>query len=123
MIETSHLTVTEGDPRMGPGRRDWSAARCPDCGSQLWGHHPQLGPGIAFVGSGMLDEGERLAPEAHYFTRSKHPWVTLPAEVAAFETLGDPGKAGARERIGAVLAALGDGKTLEGYTGERGTAR
>jgi hypothetical protein len=44
--------------------------------------------------------------KAHYFIRSKHPWVTLPPGVPAFETLGDPAKAGARERVMAVLAAM-----------------
>jgi hypothetical protein len=56
---------------------------------------------------GVLDHGERLPPEAHYFTRSKHSWVALPSDFPTFEELGDPGKAGAGARVAAALAAVG----------------
>ncbi|MBW8882107.1 MAG: hypothetical protein JF615_12015 [Asticcacaulis sp.] len=55
----------------------------------------------------MLDEGFRLPPEAHYFVRSKHPWIVLPEGVPAFETIGNLGKAGAGERIMAALQEAG----------------
>ncbi len=109
MIETRFLRVTRGEPVRVAADRDWTALACGDCGADLWSHHPQLGAVIAFVGSGMLDEGDRLAPEAHYFVRSKHPWIVLPQDVPAFETLGDPGKAEAKARIAAALAAVGAG--------------
>jgi len=118
MIETTHVTVLEGAPEAAVGLRGWTAMRCPDCETSVWSHHPHLGSAIALIGVGLLDEGERLTPEAHYFTRSKHPWIQLPPGVPAFETLGDPGKAGARERIGAALAAAADGGSLRSYAGE-----
>lgn len=99
MIETARLTIVEGRTRVFQGVRSQKQVQCPDCGCGLWSHHPDLGDVIAFVGAGMLDQGETLRPEAHYFVRSKHAWVVLPAGVPAFEQLGDPGKAGARERI------------------------
>lgn len=104
MIETEHLTILAGAPQPFHGRDCMKTLRCPSCEITLWCHHPHLGDVIALVGVGTLDEGERLAPEAHYFVRSKHPWITLPPDVPAFETLGDPGKASARERIVAALA-------------------
>jgi len=104
MIETDRITVLEGAPQPFLGASSHEVMQCPACRGALWSHLPHLGQGIAFVGVGMLDHGERLPPEAHYFTRSKHPWVILPAGVPAFEERGDPGKAGARERITAVLA-------------------
>jgi len=70
------------------------------------------------VGIGVLDHGERLAPEAHYFVRSKHPWVVLPPGVPAFEELGDPRKAGARERIMAALAASGGARAMGDWARE-----
>ncbi len=118
MIETDRLTLLDGEPQSFHGANSQAALRCPACGVALWSHHPRLGEAIAFVGVGLLDEGERLAPEAHYFTRSKHPWVVLPVNVVAFEELGDPGKAGARERITAALAKGGAGQTIGGFTGE-----
>jgi haloalkane dehalogenase len=47
--------------------------QCPACRFSLWSYHPHLGDAIAFVGAGMLDQGERLSPEAHYFIRPSIP--------------------------------------------------
>jgi hypothetical protein len=118
MIETDHLTLTQGETRSSEGLRGWTGVQCAACGSGLWSHHPHLGRAIAFVGSGTLDEGERLTPEVHYFIRSKHPWITLPQDVPAFEQLGDPGKPGTRERITAAMEAGGAGNSVRKYTGE-----
>ncbi len=106
MIETRHLKILSGlNPFEGEPRSDAAEPRCPSCSVTLWSYHPRFGTAIAFVGVGLLDEGERLPPEAHYFIRSKHPWVTLPAGVPSFAELGDAGKAGVRERIRAAMAA------------------
>lgn len=118
MIEADQVTVLQGAPATVHGLRGWTVMRCPDCETALWSHHPHLGAAIAFIGIGQLDEGERLPPEAHYFTRSKHPWVTLPPDVIAFEQLGDPQKAGAGARIGAALAKGQPGHSLDAYAGE-----
>ena len=104
MIETEHLTVVAGKTRPFQGLNNHKQQQCPACGCALWIHRADLGDGVALVGLGTLDNPERLQPEAHYYTRSKLPWLTLPPGVPAFETVGDPGKAGFRERIMAVLA-------------------
>lgn len=104
MIETDRLSVIQGRPQPPHGGGGRDAVHCADCGTALWYHHRHFGAGIAFVPVGVLDQGERLPPEAHYFTRSKHPWVALPPGVPTFEELGDPGKPEAHERIRAVLA-------------------
>ncbi|HUY28965.1 MAG TPA: GFA family protein [Candidatus Binataceae bacterium] len=110
MIETDRLTILEGAPQPFQGADGQKALLCPDCGFSLWSYHPKFGDAIAFVGVGTLDRGERLPPEAHYFTRSKHPWVVLPSALPTFEELGDPGKPGASARIAAALAARGSGR-------------
>lgn len=107
MVESERLKLLEGAPEPFQGTDTQKTMQCSACRSRLWVHRPELGDGIALVGAGMLDEGETLRPEAHYFTRSKHPWVTLPPDVIAFETMGDPKKQGVRERIMAALAAAG----------------
>lgn len=123
MIETEHVTVLTGTPRRFHGVASHAVWQCTVCGYALWSHHPHLGDGIAFVGVGVLDHGELLPPEAHYFTRSKHPWVTLPTGVPIFEERGDPGKAGARERIGAVLAKRGTAAGMDAYASGAPSAR
>lgn len=109
MVETDRVALVEGRVEPFQAANGHEQMRCPDCGCVLWLHRPDLREAIAFVGLGVLDEGGRLQPEAHFYTRSKHPWVAIPAGVAAFETVGDPGKAGARERIVAALEASGVG--------------
>lgn len=92
MIEADRVElIGEGEPEivhppenLPPGQ---TGARCPRCGTALWGHHRMFGEGIRFVHAGTLDEGERLAPDAHFFTRSKHPWILLPEGVPAYEAL------------------------------------
>jgi hypothetical protein len=110
MIETRHLTVLEGAPQLSQGAASHKEIQCGACGAALWSFHPKLGEALAFVGVGMLDRGERLAPEAHYFTRSKHPWVTLPPDLPAFEELGYPQKPEAGARIAAALAGGSSGQ-------------
>jgi hypothetical protein len=104
MIETGRVALTEGRTARFQGASRHTQVQCPDCGSTLWTFRPDLGEAIAFVGLGMLDDGGRLAPEVHYFVRSRQAWVSLPEGVLAFDEIGDPGKSGARERILAALA-------------------
>lgn len=104
MIETEHLKIEQGHPVRFANSGAQAQFQCPNCRGVLWTHHPKLGPAIAFVGAGALDEATRLPPEAHYFTRSKHPWLVLPPGIPAFEQLGDPNKPGVAARIHAVLA-------------------
>jgi hypothetical protein len=66
------------------GGRAW---RCFKCGVLLFADHPAFGDALRFVRVGTLDTGERLAPDTHYFTRSKHPWVVIPDGIPAWETL------------------------------------
>lgn len=72
------------------GGRTW---RCFDCGVLLFADHPAFGDALRFVRTGTLDMGERLVPDAHYFVRSKHPWVVIPDGLPAWETL-PPGEDG-----------------------------
>lgn len=90
MVEADKVTVVKGEEAIA--RRD-DAARCGECGTLLWAEHPMFGEAILFVRLGTLDEGERFGPDAHFFVRSRHPWVTIPDDLPKFETLpgeGDP---------------------------------
>lgn len=91
MIESDRVIVTQGVPEERSldreGRGDAHAWRCATCETLLWADHPMFGDAVRFVRAGTLDRAELLAPDAHYFVRSRHPWVTLPAGVPQFETL------------------------------------
>ncbi len=90
MVERDRVEVTAGSE----GLEDSAGqGRCPQCKTLLWGTHRFFGDAILFLRVGTLDEGERLAPSAHFFVRSKHPWVTVPPGARSFDTLpqeGDP---------------------------------
>jgi hypothetical protein len=90
MIERDRVTVTQGSDGLETGGGE---SRCPQCGVLLWGTHRYFGDNILFLRVGTLDEGERLSPGAHFFLRSKHPWITVPEGACTFDTLpgeGDP---------------------------------
>ena len=46
-------------------------------------------PGVRFLRVGTLDRPSALPPEAHIFTRSKQPWLALPADIPSFEVFYD----------------------------------
>lgn len=88
MIEADRVTLLRGKPEAVRTPSALPAGhkrhRCPRCRVHLWSNHPELGDRTAFVAAGTLDAGERLAPDVHCFTASKHPWVALPPGVPAF---------------------------------------
>ncbi|MEO6954877.1 MAG: GFA family protein [Polyangia bacterium] len=90
MIETARVQLVRGRPveLQRDGARAW---RCGTCFSLLWADHTKLGHGLRFVRVGTLDAGERLSPDAHFFVRSKHPWVVIPEGVPRFEALPEHG--------------------------------
>jgi hypothetical protein len=89
MIERDRVEVTAGAEALESARG--GGARCSECGVILWGTHRFFCDAILFLRVGTLDEGERLAPSAHFFLRSKHSWVPVPDGIPAFETLPGPG--------------------------------
>jgi hypothetical protein len=87
MVEAGRIELLQGAERFAGG----GEARCPACRVLLWGTHPMFGESIVFLRVGTLDEGERLQPRAHFFVRSKHPWVAIPEGIPVFETLPGEG--------------------------------
>jgi hypothetical protein len=105
MIESDRVDLLRGEPETDPQ----FGTRCPTCKVLLWATHPMFGEAIRFVRTGTLDEAERLSPSLHVFVRSKHPWIVLPDDVPAYDTL--PGEsdslfdAGQQARLAAATRA------------------
>lgn len=85
--------LTKGEPRLAQKIADSGRVvirwLCPDCGCWITSNsQPGAAPGemIRRVRGGTLDDRTWLRPTAHYWTRSKQPWVTLPAGDQIFET-------------------------------------
>jgi len=111
MIETDQVEVMKGEAVRSILRREGSgetsAWRCDDCQTLLYADHPKLGDAMRFVRVGTLDKGERLTPDAHFFVRSKHPWVMVPDGVPALRDAS-------RERHGCRARRRRDGADRRG---------
>jgi len=89
-----NLVMPRGAVQLLAGRPEADGkglVRCPDCLALLWATHPAMDDATLFVRAGTLDESERIVPSAHFFTRSKHPWIALPEGVPAYDTLPPSG--------------------------------
>ena len=84
MVEGDRLHIDQGTEQF---IEQDGEARCRGCKTLLWSVHQMFGDNIKFVRLGTLDESERIEPDAHFFVRSKHSWVTIPDHVRRFETL------------------------------------
>lgn len=80
--------------------------RCPNCLTAVWSDYGRR-PSLRFVRVGTLDDPTRLAPDVHIFTRSKQPWVGLPADVPAAEIYYDMEKLWPAESLARRKAILG----------------
>jgi hypothetical protein len=88
VIETDRVEVTEGETlavttpsESGTGQ---IIHRCSACHVALWSHYGGRTK-AAFVRAGTLDKPNPIKPDAHIFTRSKLPWVSLDGGAPAFD--------------------------------------
>jgi len=89
LIETPMVEVIEGAPETidtpsesGKGQK---IVRCSTCHVALWSHYGGMGEKAAFVRVGTLENPDACPPQVHIFTRSKQPWVVLPAGAPTYE--------------------------------------
>ena len=68
----------------GGGRKN-EIFSCPDCATQLYCRYHGSPEATLFVRTGCFDQPASFSPMAHIYTRSKLPWVSLPAGVPQFE--------------------------------------
>ena len=105
LIEASRVEVLSGAPQPvdmplnggSPNR----IFRCPKCQVAVWSEYGGRSQ-ILFVRGGTLDDPSRVSPDVHIYTRSKLPWVVLPASVPSFDGLLRPEDALARRKPGAA---------------------
>ena len=109
LIEADRLELLAGAPQPVDVSRDDGSKqlifRCPVCQVAVFSQYGR--PEVRFVRGGTLDQPSGVTPDAHIFTRSKLPWITLPDSVPAFEVYYDPKilwPAASLERLKAVMA-------------------
>jgi hypothetical protein len=95
-VPDSAFRLTTGQPRLlqktADSGRTVTRWVCPDCGCWI-ASSPQPGEAagemIRRVRAGTLDDTSWLRPTAHFWTRSKQPWIVLPEGDQVFETQPD----------------------------------
>jgi hypothetical protein len=92
LIETASVTVSGAEPARsemptGSGRPH-GVYRCARCGTAVWSEYGGIAA-LRFVRVGTLDRPDALTPDVHIYTRSRLPWVVLPAGVPAFDAYYD----------------------------------
>jgi len=92
LIETDRIAVLSGAPTPVAVPTDSGQPheiyRCPACRTAVWSEYGGRAA-LRFVRVGTLDDPASLPPDVHIYTRSKLPWVTLPAGVPAFDAYYD----------------------------------
>ena len=92
LIETDRVELQSGDPRPSAMPTDsgkpHTVYRCAACGTAVWSEYGGLAR-LRFVRVGTLDDPRSLPPDVHIYTRSKLPWIALPAGVPSFEAYYD----------------------------------
>jgi hypothetical protein len=111
LIETDRIEILSGkaEPVSVPtdSGRPHDIHRCGDCQIALWSDYGRR-PALRFVRVGTLDDSSALAPDVHIFTRSKLPWIGLPANVPAFDVYYDMKVLWPRESLERRRAILDD---------------
>jgi hypothetical protein len=95
LIEADRVTLLSGNPQVVGVPTDsglpHDISRCPACEIAVWSTYGGRTK-IRFVRVGTLDTPSAISPDVHIYTRSKVPWVALPAGVPAFEAYYDSKK-------------------------------
>jgi len=109
LIETARVELVSGDLAVIDMPLDGGSPnkifRCSKCLVAVWSEYSR--PQLRFVRAGTLDDPATISPDVHIYTRSKLPWVTLPASVPQFAAFYDPKAlwpAASLERSKAALA-------------------
>ena len=88
LIETDRVVLLSGEPQAismpTDSGRPHQIYRCPACRIGVWSEYGGIAK-LRFVRVGTLDNPDALPPDVHIYTRSKLPWVALPANVPAFD--------------------------------------
>ncbi len=91
LIEADRVELLAGAPQPVEVPRDDGSPqlifRCPTCQVAVFSQYSR--PEVLFVRGGTLDRPSEVTPDAHIYTRSKLPWITLPDSAPAFEVYYD----------------------------------
>jgi hypothetical protein len=82
-IEFSGGSLSTYEHRSDESGRWLKIQFCPRCGTTV-SHTAEVRAGLRSLSIGAFDEPDRFRIERHIWTRSKRPWLSIPADVAVF---------------------------------------
>ncbi len=112
LIETDRIEMLGSAPQAvsmpTDSGRPHDIYRCPECKVAVWSDYGRR-PYLRFVRVATLDDPHAITPDVHIYTRTKVPWVALPADVPAFAEFYDmkalwPTEAQERRRAASAAA-------------------
>lgn len=83
-VELLQGELAEREYRSDESGRWLKMSFCPACGTTV-SHTAEVRPGARTVAAGTFDEPGWFEIQRHIWVRSKLPWVTIPAGVAAYD--------------------------------------
>ena len=69
----------------GPSGSPHEVFACGQCGTSLWSKYHSAPGDTLLLRAGTLDAPSAITPAVHIFTRSKVPWLELPADARVFD--------------------------------------
>jgi hypothetical protein len=115
IIERGRVELVEGAPVAvtlpTDSGRPHDVYRCAACQTALWSDYGRRGV-MVFVRVSTLKRPHNIVPDVHIFTRSKLPWVGLPAGARQFDVYYSTTKEWPPESLArrkAVLEKIGQG--------------
>jgi hypothetical protein len=89
-IERKFVEASGGEPvafRVPPGSsgKPHDVFACGKCSTHLWSKYHAAPGDTVLLRAGTLDDPTTVKPDVHIFTRSKLPWLELPAGTRSFE--------------------------------------
>ena len=100
-VEADHAKLRSVMVPAGSGKPQ-EIFRCSDCGTAMWSKYHAAPGDTVLLRAGTLDHPEAIKPDVHIFTRSKLPWLELPAGARSFESfykLAEVWPEASRERL------------------------
>jgi len=111
-IETDQIVLEGAAPQPVSMPTDSGRAhdvyRCADCQTAVWSDYGRR-PALRFLRICTLDDPAACPPDAHIFTRTRLPWVTLPEATPAFPVYYDMAALWPAASLSRRRAILGDG--------------
>jgi hypothetical protein len=113
-MERSQVELLAGEPKTfeleGGSGKPHTVYFCGHCGAHVWSRYHRAPGDTVLLRAGTLDDPSAVKPDVHIFTRSKLPWVELPAGARAFRDFYDPAKVWPAESLARFRRSIAKGE-------------